>query len=111
MALLVTLGGGAGGLRCWECDSDDHDCQDPSHHTAKQCEDQSVCLRLQLEGEVTLDCHPAEEEVNVCRSLPSGDNSVQCYCQSDLCNTGTSPHLSLSLLVLLSLVLLSCHSQ
>ena len=53
----------------------------------------SDVFRLELEGEVTLDCHPRSEGVNTeCRSLPSGDNNVQCYCDSDLCNTAPVSH-------------------
>ena len=50
-------------------------------------------FRLELEGEVTLDCHPKSEGVKTeCRSLSSGDNNVQCYCDSDLCNTAPVSH-------------------
>merc|ERR1739844_262575 len=103
--LLITLGRESEGLRCWECDSDDTDCDDTSNHEAEQCPDsESVCLRLVLDREVTLGCVAKEEGVHIgCRQM-EGANDAQCYCDSDLCN-GTTPTARLSLLTLISLSL------
>merc|ERR1712066_808869 len=100
IGLLCTIGSGAEGLRCWECDSDDHDCDDVSNHRDKQCESESVCNRLVLNGKVNLDCAAGEGISLGCRRR-GGDDNVQCYCDSDLCNAGwPAPHLSLLLLLL-----------
>merc|ERR1711997_860729 len=91
--LLFTLGSQSHGLRCWQCDSDDTDCSDTSNHDTEQCQDsESVCLRLVLDKEVTLDCVAKEE----------GDNDAQCYCDSDLCNGAPSTTQG-SLLAIISL--------
>merc|ERR1711893_56033 len=92
------------GLRCWQCDSDDTDCGDTSNHVAEQCQEaESVCLRLVLDKEVTLDCVTKEEGVSIgCREL-EGDNDAQCYCDSDLCNPAPANLPSLLLIISLSL--------
>ena len=65
----------------------------PQVRTERKENSDSDVFRLELEGQVTLDCHPRSEGVNTeCRSLPSGDNNVQCYCDSDLCNTAPVSH-------------------
>merc|ERR1712141_262966 len=103
--LLFTLGREGAGLRCWQCDSDETDCSDTSHHQAEQCQDsESVCLRLVLDKQVTLDCVLKEEGVNIgCREM-GGDNDAQCYCDSDLCNGATTTH-HISLLAIISLII------
>merc|ERR1712062_109740 len=103
--LLITLGRESHGLRCWSCDGEESDCDDTSNHEAEQCQDsESVCLRLVLDKEVTLDCVAKEEGVNIgCRQM-EGDNDAQCYCDSDLCNGAPSTFHS-SLLAIISLAL------
>ena len=66
-------------------------------------------FRLVLDKQVTLDCVPKEEGVNIgCRQL-EGDNDAQCYCDSDLCNGATTTNISLLALSCLVLARLLLH--
>ena len=72
-------------LSCWECLTD---CEDPQNLKVEECmEDVQHCLMLKLDGAKTLTCSPDPPAPGQdgCREKGA---TVQCFCDTDLCNGG-----------------------
>eukprot|EP00092_Neocalanus_flemingeri_P046515 GFUD01052346.1.p1 GENE.GFUD01052346.1~~GFUD01052346.1.p1 ORF type:complete len:115 (-),score=33.63 GFUD01052346.1:239-583(-) len=85
IALIAMLTGPCSPLSCWECDSD---CEDPANHVEEKCDSNTQhCLMIRLEGEKSLSCAPDPPTPGQEGCREKG-GTVQCFCDTELCNSG-----------------------
>ena len=73
-------------LTCWECLDG---CEDPLNHKQEECrEEEKHCLKIKLQGQITLSCSPDPPTPGQMGCTKKGGELERCYCEEDLCNEG-----------------------
>merc|ERR1712026_475829 len=85
-------------IDCYSCFPDSENgktCEDPEEFEVRKCkENQNVCIKTILDGEITRSCYKlgSSDEVG-CKVAGS---TVKCYCDGNYCNSANSVPFSVS---------------